>query len=48
MDIIAYYNTKMGGQTLGFEGINYKIYDWTRDAVEYACFLDSCKNVGNV
>jgi len=24
----------MGVQTLGFEGINYKTYDWMRDAVE--------------
>jgi hypothetical protein len=41
MNSTSYYNIKIGVQTLGFEGINYKTYDWVRDAVEYACFLDS-------
>jgi hypothetical protein len=34
--IISYYSTKMGVQTLGFEGINFKTHDWMRDAVENA------------
>lgn len=46
MNSTSYYNIKMGVQTLGFEGINYKIYDWMRDDVEYACFLDSCQKRG--
>jgi len=40
--------TKICFQTLGFEGINYKIYEWMRDAVDMRAALTAAKNVENI